>query len=110
MGYSGNDVMQGTLEFLDVLATRLDKWSRHSFSGSWSTSQVEIERAAAADCRRRAEAIRSMLLRGEGVRTPPAKSSADLAAVWDILPIKVSENSDDTLSPPSGPITPLFVG
>lgn len=49
-----------TIQFLDELADRLDRWADETLAGSWSTHQVEANRAAASDCRRQAAQLRRM--------------------------------------------------
>lgn len=52
------DTLLDTVEFLMDIADRMDLWADESRSGGWSTHQVEANKAAANDCRRKAAELR----------------------------------------------------
>jgi hypothetical protein len=50
--------MSTTVEFLEELADRLDRWARESREHGYSTHQVQANIDAANECRRQASAAR----------------------------------------------------
>lgn len=51
-----------TVQFLNAMADRLDRWAKDSKAGGWSTHQVTPNEEAANECRRRAAELRAGLL------------------------------------------------
>jgi len=52
------DAIRETITFLEQLADKLDGWAASSVSGGWSTHQVNANREAANECRRKAADLR----------------------------------------------------
>lgn len=50
--------IDATVNFLDELGERLDKWASGSIEGGWSTHLVEANRRAANECRAHASNLR----------------------------------------------------
>jgi hypothetical protein len=63
-----------TIEFLENLADKLDKWAEDTVNGYWSTHQVAWDRAAANDCRRQASRLRKALSDKNGYDKSPYPS------------------------------------